>query len=159
MRSVIGLISIVTMMVAANLAVAAEPTAAGSGGAGHQASGDVSGVTIFGAYLMRHTVHADGAATAHFNPALPLDSYLITRAMQSLARIAYLQHGIEVADLDAVTPKIGSIIKLQDLDYEYRFILDGKPTQGISTILVRRSALPQPPAPDNIEPVKVPEKM
>jgi hypothetical protein len=123
----------------------AAPPPAGAPGAGAptQPQGKVSGVAIYGAYLMRHTRNEDGSAEAHFSPPLPLDSRLLTGAMQSLARTAF-GDGIEMQDPDRFKPGLGSVVKLQDLNYEYRFILDGTPKAGVGLILVQRKELPPP---------------
>jgi hypothetical protein len=113
----------------------------------HQAAapGVVSGVSIYGEYLMHHTVYPSGRAEAHFDPALPVDnSLLLLGAMKALARVAYGQHGIEATDIDAMKLAVGKPIKLSDFDFEYRFVLDGPQGGGIPALSVQRRALSHP---------------
>jgi hypothetical protein len=123
---------------------AAPPPGTPGAAAQAPAHGKVSGVAIYGAYLMRHTLNEDGSAEAHFSPPLPIDNRLLTGAMQSLARTAF-GDGIAMQDPDQFKLKLGSVVKLQDLSYEYRFILDGTAKTGVGLILLQRKALPPPP--------------
>jgi hypothetical protein len=100
-----------------------------------------SGLTLYGAHVMRHTVDEDGSAAAHFTPPLPLDNRMLIGAMQTFARAAYGQHGIEVKDADAFKPLIGSPINFQDIDHEYQFVLEGTIKNGIGVILLSRKEI------------------
>lgn len=105
-----------------------------------------SGKAIFGNHMLRHSrLDADSAA-AHFTPPLPYDGPMVAGAMRAVARLAFGQHQIAIADPDALKLDLGRSIDLKDLEYDYRFMLDGSP-KGITTILVTRKALP-PPAED-----------
>lgn len=135
--------SLLAVAAAANAEVpGVEPA---SDGSGKPPSPDkATGVSIFGEYLMRHTVDTDGTATAQFEPSLPTDNALLLNAMKALARVAYGQHGIDVADVDAFRPVIGKVIKLEDWDYEYRFLLEDVASKGVRLILVQRRQIQRP---------------
>jgi hypothetical protein len=135
----------ITIMLAPSVAAATGEADAGSGSPA--APDNRSGVTLYGAYLMHYRLQENDAAAGHFSPALPLDERLLTGAMQSLARAAYNKQPIDATNGPTVEPMLGTVITLQDLEFEYRFVLDGSPARGVSTILVQRSALPPPPPP------------
>ncbi|WP_295578818.1 hypothetical protein [uncultured Lamprocystis sp.] len=147
MNSLVRVLTI-TIMLAPGVA-AATGAADGAGAASDPpaAPDNRSGVTLYGAYLMHYRLQESDAAAGHFSPALPLDERLLTGAMQSLARAAYNQQPIDAANGPTLKPVLGTVIKLQDPEYEYRFVLDGSPARGVNTILVQRNALPPPPPP------------
>jgi len=135
----------ITVLLGSGAAAAANPPDAADTPSSQPATPDnTTGLTLYGAHLMHYKLHEGDAAAAHFNPALPLDGRLLVGAMQAVARAAYNQQPIDAANGVAVNPAIGQVITLQDQEFKYRFILDGSPTRGVSTILVQRSALPPP---------------
>jgi len=136
-----GILAIAAML---NLsgAHALDTPGAGGGPKPQQARPPGSGVTLYGAHVMRHRLHEDGSATGHFNPPLPMDNRLLIGATQTLARAAYGQHGIEVNNAEALTLRLGSVTSVQDLDYEYRVIFEGTTKKGVGVILLRRKEIP-----------------
>ncbi len=147
MNSLIRVLTITVMLAPGVAAATGEANGTDTASSPPAAPDKRSGVSLYGAHLMHYTLHESNAAAGHFSPALPLDERLLTGAMQSLARAAYDQQPIDTTNGPTLKPKLGAVIKLQDLEFEYRFVLDGSPSRGVSTILVQRSALPPPPPP------------
>lgn len=100
------------------------------------------GRAIFGAHLMRHTRSDEDSASARFTPPLPLDHALIAGAMRSLTRQAFGDHQLGTEGMADLEPVLGEVIEVTDLEYRYRFWLDGAEATGVGTILVTRELLP-----------------
>ncbi len=98
-----------------------------------------AGVLIFGERLLHYKRDEDGNGSGRFQPPLPVDDRaMLLAAMKSLTRAVYGVHGIDVQDTDAFDPKIGRVTRLEDFDFDYRFMLDGTVTDGVRVILVQR---------------------
>lgn len=97
------------------------------------------GVEIFGERLMHYSVYPDDGGSARFDPPIPFDDRdMLLTAMKSATRALFGEHRLAVTDEARLTPKIGAVTKLQDLDYDYLFMLDGSVERGVSTVLIQR---------------------
>jgi hypothetical protein len=120
-------------------ATAAWPISGGAQDGAVDAPAPEVGVAIFGERLMHHRLYPEGGGSARFDPPLPADDKaMLLAAMKALTRAVYGVHGISLDDPEAFNPRIGAITRLEDFDYDYRFMLDGSEQLGVRVILVQR---------------------
>jgi hypothetical protein len=112
------------------------------------------GVAIFGERLMHYSLYPDdGGGSARFNPPIPFDDRdMLLTAMKSATRALFGEHRLVVEDETTFTPRIGAVTKLQDLDYDYLFMLDGSVERGVSTLLIQRKEVDRPPDEGSLPP-------